>query len=129
MTASYHYPAVPAFAASHAFIHSLSHGARTLDVIRQSATKVPLAPASIQSCSAERSDRERITADSAPKARATALKSTSGISIGFSVSPLRTVLVDLGSVGGVVVNQHDRAAGGTDQRFQVGQAHQEPAVA
>ncbi len=38
-----------AFGARVAFIHSVSHGARTEDVIRQSATKVPLAPASIQS--------------------------------------------------------------------------------
>ena len=35
-------PATAAFAACEAFIHSRSHGARTLDVIRQSATKVPL---------------------------------------------------------------------------------------
>ena len=36
-----YYPATAAFAAWDASIHSLSHGARTLDVIRQSATKVP----------------------------------------------------------------------------------------
>lgn len=60
------YPATAAFAARVAFIHSVSHGARMLDVIRQSATKVPLAPASIQSCSAHRSLNERMTAESAP---------------------------------------------------------------
>ena len=77
------YLAAAAFAARVVFIHSLSHGALTEEVMRQSATKVPLAPALIQSCIADRSDNERITADSAPRARATPLKSTSGISIGF----------------------------------------------
>jgi hypothetical protein len=81
------YLATAGFTSRVAFIHSVSYGARTEDVIRQSPTKVPLAPASIQSCNVDKSDRERITADSAPRARATPLKSTSGISIGFSVRP------------------------------------------
>lgn len=63
--------ATVAFAARVAFIHSVSHGVRIEDVIRQSATKVPLAPASIQSVSTDRSDSDRMTADFAPSARAT----------------------------------------------------------
>jgi hypothetical protein len=43
------YPATAAFASCLASIHSLIHGARTLEVMRQSATKVPFAPASIHS--------------------------------------------------------------------------------
>jgi hypothetical protein len=42
------WPAI-AFPACEARIHSLSRGVRTRDVIRQSATKVALAPASIRS--------------------------------------------------------------------------------
>lgn len=38
------YPATAAFAAWEAFIHSVSQGAWMLEVMRQSATKVPWAP-------------------------------------------------------------------------------------